>query len=261
MLRRVRFQFLLTCAALLFASLAVSTAAIAQVSISDPTGDDNGPGSYVYPTDAVYTAGSFDLTGLKLEVKGKRAVVEVSIAGTLADPWGMGVGFATQMVFVFIDNKEGGHTDAPPGLNVKFAADSAWDKVIILSPQPRARVLQEVEAKAGGMAADIVVPQRTTGAGNTITGQVKLEELGEGDPAGWGYQVVMQSNEGFPSEGDLLTRKVNEFEGQHRFGGGTDYDCDPHVIDILGDSSQLQYECAADGSATKMATLSHVKAQ
>ena len=43
----------------------------------------------------------------------------------------------------------------------------------------------------------------------------------------------MQSNEGFPDGKDLLTRKVNEYEGQHRFGGGTDGDCDPHVIDIL----------------------------
>ena len=43
----------------------------------------------------------------------------------------------------------------------------------------------------------------------------------------------MQSNEGFPDRTDLLTRKVNEFEGQHRFGGGNDADCDPHAMDIL----------------------------
>ncbi len=71
------------------------------------------------------------------------------------------------------------------------------------------------------------------------------DDLGGGDPASWGYQVVMQSNEGFPDKADLLTRKVNEFEGQHRFGGGTDYDCDPHVMDILagagtGDASEAK---------------------
>ena len=58
---------------------------------------------------------------------------------------------------------------------------------------------------------------------------------GSGDPSTWKYQVFMQSNEGFPADDDLLTRRVNEFEGQHRFGGGTDYDCDPHVMDMLGD--------------------------
>ncbi len=238
----------------------VAAAATAQVSFKDPTGDDNGPGGYVYPTDAVYTAGSFDLTGFELSVKGKRASAEVGVNANLEDPWRMGVGFAVQMVFIYIDNAEGGFDTGLPGTNHKFAAGSEWDKVIILSPQPSARVKQEVEAKCGEMAASVVIPSRTTGRGRTIVGSgISLDDLGEGDPATWGYQVIMQSNEGFPTEGDLLTRKVNEYEGQHRFGGGTDYDCDPHVMDILGDHSMLQYECAADGSATKMATLEMVR--
>ena len=29
--------------------------------VTDPGGDDNGPGTYVYPTDAVFVAGEFDL--------------------------------------------------------------------------------------------------------------------------------------------------------------------------------------------------------
>ncbi len=235
----------------------ITGAAAAQVSFTDPAGDDNGPGEYVYPTDAVYTGGSFDLTGFDMEVKGKRAIFEVSVNANLEDPWGMGVGFATQMIFVFIDNAEGGHTTGLPGLNVEFA--DGWEKVVILSPQSSGRVKQEVEAKAGALAGDIVVPTRTTGSGRTIKAQVKLADLGEGDPATWGYQVVMQSNEGFPADEDLLTRKVNEYEGQHRFGGGTDYDCDPHVMDILGDHAMLAYECNPDGSAKKMATLKMVK--
>jgi len=100
---------------------------------------------------------------------------------------------------------------------------------------------------------------------------VALDDLGGGDPSKWGYQVVMQSNEAFPDRSDLLSRKVNEFEGQHRFGGGNDGDCDPHVIDILAgkgegapDEEQAQYEmleyqCGADGSSVKRATLQMVR--
>ncbi len=241
----------------LLAGLLIGGTAMAQVKFEDPTGDDNGPGEYVYPTDAVYTRGSFDLTKLEVTPKGKRINVAATVNANLEDPWGMGVGFATQMIFVFIDNAEGGHTTGLPGLNVEFA--DGWEKVVILSPQSSGRVKQEVEAKAGGIAADIVVPSRTNGSGRTITGSVKMADLGEGDPATWGYQVVMQSNEGFPSDTDLLTRKVNEYEGQHRFGGGTDYDCDPHVMDILGDHGQLAYECEADGSSKKMASLKMVR--
>ena len=139
--------------------------------------------------------------------------------------------------------------------------------MIILSPQPASRVGAEVKAKAADLAADIVIPRRTVGTGKTISAKVKLDELGGGDPAKWGYQVVVQSNEGFPDKSDLLSRKVNEFEGQHRFGGGNDGDCDPHVMDILAgkgegtpDEAQaqydmLKYECGADGSSVKRATL------
>lgn len=239
--------------------LAVAAPA-AAVTFEDPTGDDNGPGGYVYPTDAVYTAGSFDLTELEVTAKGRNVDFAVTVNANLDDPWRMGVGFAVQMAFVFIDTGEGGHTDGLPGLNVAFAEDAAWDKVVILSPQPFSRVKQEVEAKAADKAGDVLVPSRTRGSGRTISGAVKLADLGGGDPESWGYQVVMQSNEGFPADTDLLTRKVNEYEGQHRFGGGNDYDCDPHAMDVLGDqAAQLAHECSASGEAVKRATLTMVR--
>jgi carbohydrate-binding DOMON domain-containing protein len=255
------------------AALAALPATAQQVSFSDPAGDDNGPGGYTYPTDAVYRAGSFDLTKFEMNAKGGKAEFAVTFNTNLDDPWRMGVGFATQMVFIFIDtdHKEGsGMVDAPPGLNIQFVPKDAWDKLVILSPQTFARVNQEVESKAGSMKGSIVVPNRVRGAGQKITASVSLADLGEGDPTTWGYQVVIQSNEGFPADNDLLTRKVNEFEGQHRFGGGTDGDCDPHVIDILagngkGEASEteaqhkmLAYECNADGSSKTKATLTMV---
>ncbi len=48
-----------------------------------------------------------------------------------------------------------------------------------------------------------------------------------------GFQLLLTSNEGFPDAGEVLSRKVNEYEGQHRFGGGSDYAGDPHFMDIL----------------------------
>ena len=243
------------------------------VKFMDPTGDDKGPGTYTYPTDAVYTPGSFDLVQFEVTA-GDNPDFKVTVNDRLADPWGMGGGFATQMVFIFIDTDPTpgkGHTKSLPGLNVDFAADSAWEKVIILSPQPASRVSAEVKAKAADLAADIVIPRRTVGTGKTISAKVKLDELGGGDPAKWGYQVIMQSNEGFPDKADLLSRKVNEFEGQHRFGGGNDSDCDPHVMDLLapkgegkpeeaqGQYDMLKFECGADGSSVKRATLVMVR--
>lgn len=247
-----------------------------QVAFKDPTGDDNGPGKYKYPTDLVYKPGSFDLTGLSLRKAGDKLNVELSINSAMEDPWKMGAGFSVQMAFIFIDTdgKEGsGHTDSLPGLNVAFEPASAWEKVIILSPQGVGRVKAEASSKAGAMKDAVVVPTGTKASGRKIMASIPLKELGEGDFTKWGYQVVMQSNEGFPAATDLLTRKVNEYEGQHRFGGGTDTDCDPHAMDVLagagkGDKSEIEaqhkllaYECNDDGSSKKRATLSMVRAQ
>ena len=264
-----KWQWLVVVAATLLAAGAV---AAGELVFTDPVGDDDGPGTYVYPTDQVYTPGSFDLTELKVEAKGGKIDLDVSVAASLDDPWRMGTGFAIQMVFVFVDTgAKGGHQMGPPGTNVAFAEGNYWNKCIILSPQPSSRVKQEVRTKTGDAAGDYIVPNRVTGRGKTISASVKASDIGEGDPASWGWQVIMQSNEGFPDKGDLLTRKVNEFEGQHRFGGGSDYDCDPHVMDVLAGEAMgkpdevtkqhemLAYECDAEGNATKRATLTMVR--
>ncbi len=255
-------------------ALCLAGVASAQVVLKDPVGDDFGPGGYSYPTDAVYTPGSFDLVELQVTPKGKNVDFEATVNAKLDDPWSMKVGFAVQMIFIFIDKDHqagSGFTTGLPGTNVQFAPESAWDACVILSPQTATRVKQEVEVKvAADMAKAVAVPMRTRGAVRTISGSVKLDDLGGGDPATWGYQVVVQSNEGFPDKADLLTRKVNEFEGQHRFGGGTDYDCDPHAMDILAGAAKgeageadaqkamLAYECNPDGTAKKAATLTMI---
>ena len=250
------------CAATL---LALGVSAAHAVEFTDPKGDDNGPGNYIYPTDGVYKAGSFDLTRFAATKNGDQVEFAVDVNSSLEDPWGMGVGFAVQMIYVFIKNKDGAHLDSLPGLNVQFAKDNGWDKVVVLSPQKKGRVLGEAKVKAAGVAGDIVVPNVTRGSNRTIKGSVPLAELGgDGNVDGWSYQVVMQSNEGFPAEADLLSRKVNEYEGQHRFGGGHDGDCDPHVMDVLEgpgatQKEMLAYTCGPNGESAKKATLKMIK--
>ncbi len=49
-----------SCLAVLAVVVLAAAASAQEVVFKDPTGDDNGPGTYTYPTDAVYTKGSFD---------------------------------------------------------------------------------------------------------------------------------------------------------------------------------------------------------
>lgn len=226
------------------------------VEYSDPEGDDNGPGSYVYPTDRAYTRGSFDLKSVTVEVDGDEVEIRAEIGARIEDPWRSeewdGNGFSLQFIQVYIDVTAGdteGFTAGLPGMNVQFPADQAWNRVVLMSPQGGARLQQEVNDKGGELAAGVVIPATTRTQGRTIISRAPLSAIG-GDPATWGIQVLVQSNEGFPTATDILTRPVNEFEGPHRFGGGSDYNCDPHVIDMLagqglGDTSEVEAQHGA----------------
>jgi carbohydrate-binding DOMON domain-containing protein len=342
--RWARVLDLLVCASLLatlgvFASLGATPAAAQKISLKDPTGDDNGPGKYVYPTDPVYLPGSFDMTGFELKAHKDTVEIQVSMAARLTDPWQTGSGFSLQMVFVFLqtggpeqalvqktrkmvraekkaaeekaaaekkakaaaaaaagetpeagnpaDKAAGtpGATDKPgakpekirkpygfvqglPGLNLGFAPADGWDHCIILSPLPAARVEAEVAAKVPAeLRGAILVPAHVKGAGHTISATVDRKTLGKNDPRTWGYQVVVVGSDPFPGTGSLLVRPVLESEQPLRFGGGSDGDCDPNVLDVLAEDAsgdahevdlqhdQLQYECNPDGTVKKLATL------
>lgn len=242
----------------------------------DPAGDDFGPGSYEYPTASEYTKGSFDLREVTIKNKGAKVEFKVTLGARIDDPWdskswpGGGQGFSLQMVQIYLDTdgKAGsGFTNALPGINAEFASETAWDKVVLLSPQPTSRIKTEISAKAKAMAKSIIVPQKVIVRGKSLIVTVKASQLGGKFNPSWGLQALVQSNEGFPDKGDLLSRKVNEYPGKHRFGGGNDYDCDPHVLDILagaakgaGDEKDAQraalaYECGDEGASKRRAVI------
>lgn len=221
--------------------------------MTDPVGDDKGPGTYTYPTDAVYKPGSFDITEVKVIPNGDTVEFDVTTNSRIEDPWDSkawgGNGFSVQMAFIHIDTDHvagSGVTQGIPGTNVRFAPEEAWDKVVVISPQGPTRLNSEIDLKAPNLKGKIVVPKITRAQGRTLIAVVDTKDLGGAPAPTWGYQVLMQSNEGFPDKKDLLTRKVNEFEGQHRFGGGSDYDNDPQVLDMLvppgSDAAKAQYD-------------------
>ena len=67
--------------------LAAQPALAGSVVIEDPKGDDDGPGTYVYPTDPVYKKGSFDLTKVEIKDKGDKVQIKVHLKVKVEDPW------------------------------------------------------------------------------------------------------------------------------------------------------------------------------
>ena len=245
-----------------------------SLKLKDPKGDDKGGGDYVYPTDSVYTSGSFDLLEVAIKEAGPDIQIDLTFNASIEDPWGMqkqgGANFSIQFVQVYIDTDhkpKSGELQAVAGMNANFVPESAFEKVILISPQPVARVRQEVAQKSPRHRNLLVVPRSVLAKGKTITALVPKKDLGK-PTAKWGWQVLVSSNEGYPDQKDVLCRKVNEMEGTHRFGGGDDYDGDPHFMDILmppakGDSAEQdaqykilkQYKGGANPAAWKRVDL------
>ena len=252
-----------------------------KVSFKDPAGDDNGPGTYTYPTDAVYKRGSFDMTGSRRD-EGQQDRLQRRPS---TPPWRTPGGWATG------SPRRWSSSSSTPTARRAAASRTALRASTSHSPRTtpgtsssssrrrRPRGGRRWRPRRRRARADIVIPEPRQGRRPDDHRLGGPDQLGGGDPSQWGYQVVVQSNEGFPAGKDLLTRKVNEYEGQHRFGGGTDSDCDPHVIDILagngtGDAEEqaqhemLKYECnrgrhpqveghAQDGAPTSNAVPIH----
>ena len=54
---------------------------------TDPSGDDNGPGSYVYPTNGAFNPGSFDLTKFDVYRDGGDVRLVTGVRARSTTPW------------------------------------------------------------------------------------------------------------------------------------------------------------------------------
>ncbi|MCB9730401.1 MAG: hypothetical protein H6744_03720 [Deltaproteobacteria bacterium] len=258
--------------------LVAPCAAAAELVFADPAGDDTGPGTYVYPSDVAYLPGSFDLRRVELRDVGDQVEVRVTLGAEIQDPWDSrawdGNGFSLQMIQIYLDTAPGdGVRDALPGIDASFAADDAWDRVVLIAPQGVRRLREEVARKAPGLRDRIVLPSKVSVDGRALLVRVPRKALGGGVSARWGVQVLVCGDDPFVGEGNLLVRPVNALAGQHRFGGGVDAACEPQVLDLLAapavggaaevaaQRAMLAYACAAGGAEARSAVLTMVRQQ
>jgi glucoamylase len=161
--------------------------------VTDPAGDDNGPGTYQYPTDSSFVAGSFDLTRFQVLSDGTYAYLRVTLA-TLVPTFGALDGAQLLDVYVHVPGATATSTAAAfTSRNYTIAPSGAWS--------------QRVEAQ--GFAAPVWVNAGGTAVGTpfvlpvqsdrTIT--VALPEAQFGTPgSGWGFSVVLTGQDGFSSD-------------------------------------------------------------
>jgi glucoamylase len=158
--------------------------------VTDPAGDDNGPGTYQYPTDSSFAPGSFDLTRFQVLSDGTFAYLRVTLR-TLVPTFGALDGAQLLDVYVHVPGATATSTAAAfQSRNYTIATDGAWS--------------QRLEVQ--GFAAPVWVNPANTSVGTpfvlpvqsdrTIT--VAVPEAQFGTPgSGWGFSVVLTGQDGF----------------------------------------------------------------
>ena len=97
--------------------------------LSDPDGDDNGPGTYRYPTNEVYTAGIFDLQNVEVYTEGDNVRFVTRIRGAITNQFG-GDQISHQRINVYLGSGAGSPVAAMPGTNMDV--ESPWSRTVVI---------------------------------------------------------------------------------------------------------------------------------
>jgi glucoamylase len=215
----------------------------ALLNVTDPDGDDKGPGTYAYPTAADFHAGAFDIQRFQVIDAGDIVYLRTQLRD-LTPTFGSALGAQLLDVFIRDPGKPPSSysTAAPfPSRNYAIAADSAWS----------ARI--EVQGFAGPVFVD------PSGAGlgdvavtaNQATRSILLAvpKSALGTPAtGWVFTVALHGQDGFSPD---QARGFAPTPQAYQFGlcpaGGTGPICEidpgtaPKVMDTITPPSVDQY--------------------
>jgi alpha-amylase/alpha-mannosidase (GH57 family) len=186
--------------------------------IADPEGDDHGPGSYTYATDAVHQPGVYDLTGFSVGYDDEYIVFKFTVAGAVDNVWGSPNGVSVQTFDVYIDQDgpENGSRLLLPGRNVALTPDYAWDLAVWVEGWTPGVYVVGDDGLPTQVDAEMVI--LADPGQSKVTVRVPKSVLGD-DPQNWAYAVTLAGQEGFPAGGVWRIRDVNPASEQWRFGG------------------------------------------
>lgn len=206
--------------------------------VSDPVGDDYGPGYYEYPTDAVFEESVFDVQTFSVGYDDESLVLTFEFVGPLTNPWGSSLGLSLQTLDVYIDIDPGEGTGTRmllPGRNAALEEGYGWEYAVwaegwtpqVVISDPETLEPKEYAEATGGMK--IIVDA----ASNTVTIRVPLSFLPESSPTDWAYTAVVLGQEGYPAEGVWRVRNVSLYAAQYVFGGAAGDANHTRIIDLI----------------------------
>jgi glucoamylase len=201
--------------------------------VTDPSGDDNGPGTYQYPTDSSFTAGSFDITRFQVLTQGSTVYLRTTLA-TLVPTFGNTLGAQLLDIYVHAPGATTTSTSAAAASrNYSIAPGGAWS--------------QRLEVQ--GFAAPVWVDPNGAGVGpvsavvastvaKTVTIALPAAQFGT-PTTGWSFTVALTGQDGFGvDQARAFTQPAQAFSFGVCPAGGTAPICavDPTTVPKVMDT-------------------------
>jgi glucan 1,4-alpha-glucosidase len=212
--------------------------------VVDPTGDDNGPGNYAYPTAGDFHAGAFDITDFQVydDSAGSGNIIFRVQTRDLTPTFGSPLG--AQLVDVYVHDPAAATADMSTAAsftqrNYQIAGAAAWSRLIEVQGFGQ-RYIDAHGTPLGTVAI------RANQISRYITFSVPASSLGH-PGSGWGFTVVLTGQDGFSAD---QARGFTPTPGQYSFGvcaaTSTDVHCTadpstvPKAMDVVVPAGVLQ---------------------
>jgi len=225
--------------------------------VHDPSGDDYGPGTYTYPVDYTFRLENFgkretfDVIEFRAYEDGDYLVLQYTLAQPIVDPWSddqtKPYGVSLQAVDAYIDTgATGGYRETVfdltvPG-NLTMNPNGTLNAVVEEGAE------WEYAVRAHGWAVNIFTNPSGENGGKKTAGRMEVEK-----DRGVIRVLVPKQVVGTPTpEWKIVTfmysidygnaRVVNAHASGWSFGGGSDDNSDPNLIDLLVPQDRTQEE-------------------
>jgi glucoamylase len=185
--------------------------------VTDPNGDDNGPGNYAYPTFSGFHPGAFDIQEFQVYDSGADITFRLKTRD-LSETFGSPLGAQLVDVYVHVPGAATTSTAAAnASRNFTIEPGSAWSRLI------QVQGFGQRYVDAGGATLG-TVSITANAISRFITFTVPKASLGTPGP-GWGFTVVLTGQDGFSSD---QARGFQSVPQDFQFGVCASASGDPH---------------------------------
>ncbi|ELZ84559.1 alpha-glucosidase [Haloferax elongans ATCC BAA-1513] len=222
--------------------------------LTDPTGDDDGPGAYTYPTNGAFKDGAFDLQSVTVDQTPDEYLVTFEVEN-LYNAFGSGRGFSPQLFLLWVrdPSNSGGADESLDDLGANVSFEESWHYRLEVSGFTKSAIDATGAPLTDESGSTVALTEEVDTEDNTVALTLNREAFDGVDAKELEVVAAVQSED----RGSL--RPVKEERGAYVFGGAKSGAVDdaPLIADVIVPDEELQ-SSVLDYSDGSQATLPYV---